>query len=88
MKRSASPPWTPRYSYGDVLVGDLCAVADARARVELLPLPADESQRLRYAAYQRSTCSRARIDGNPLDDQAVRVAPPGRLPFGLLRGSS
>jgi hypothetical protein len=70
MKRSAFPPWTPRYGYGDVLVGDLCAVADARARVELLPLPADESLRLRHSAYQRST----RIEGNPLDDQAVRVA--------------
>ncbi len=74
MKRSASPPWSPRYSYGDALVGDLCAVADARARVELLPLPADESLRLRHAAYQRSTRSSTRIEGNPLDDQAVRVA--------------
>ena len=74
MKRSASPPWTPRYGYGDVLVGDLCAVADARARVELLPLPADESLRLRHLAYQRNTRSSTRIEGNSLDDQAVRVA--------------
>jgi len=74
MKRSAAPAWAPRYSYSDALVGDLCAVADARARVELLPLPADESLRLRHAAYQRSTRSSTRIEGNPLDDQAVRVA--------------
>ncbi|MCS5694398.1 hypothetical protein NZK33_20840 [Cyanobium sp. FGCU-6] len=88
MKRSASPPWTPHYSYGDALVKDLYAVADARGRVELFPLPADESLRLRHAAYQRSTRSSTRIECNPLDDQEVRLAPPGRLPFGLLRGSS
>lgn len=74
MKRSTAPAWTPRYSYSDGLVNDLCAVADARARVELLPLPADESLRLRHAAYQRSTRSSTRIEGNPLDDQAVRQA--------------
>lgn len=67
-------PWAPRYSYSDALVSDLCAVADARARVELLPLPADESLRLRHAAYQRSTRSSTRIEGNPLDDDAVRQA--------------
>ena len=74
MKRSPSPTWAPRYSYSDALVNDLCAVAEARARVELLPLPADESLRLRHAAYQRSTRSSTRIEGNPLDDQAMRVA--------------
>jgi hypothetical protein len=74
MKRSPSPTWTPRYSYSDTLVNGLCAVAEARARVELLPLPADESLRLRHAAYQRSTRSSTRIEGNPLDDQAMRVA--------------
>ena len=74
MKPSLSAPWAPRYNYGDALVNDLCVVADARARVGLLPLPADESLRLRHAAYQRSTRSSTRIEGNPLDDQAVRVA--------------
>ena len=73
MKRSPSSAWVPRYGYSNALVDDLCAVADARARVELLPLPADESLRLRFAAYQRSTRSSTRIEGNPLDDQAVRV---------------
>ena len=57
MNRSPSPAWAPRYGYSNALVNDLCAVADARARVELLPLPADESLRLRFAAYQRSTRS-------------------------------
>ena len=74
MKRSPSPTWAPRYSYSDALVNDLCAVAEARARVELLPLPADESLRLRHAAYQRSTRSSTRIEGNPLDDQAMWFA--------------
>jgi len=74
MARSPSPTWAPRYSYSDALVNDLCAVAEARARVELFPLPADESLRLRHAAYQRSTRSSTRIEGNPLDDQAMRVA--------------
>jgi len=74
MKRSPSPTWAPRYSYSDALVNGLCAVAEARARVELLPLPADKSLRLRHAAYQRSTRSSTRIEGNPLDDQAMRVA--------------
>ena len=76
MKRSPSPAWAPRYSYSAALVNDLCAVAEARARVELLPLPADESLRLRHAAYQRSTRSSTRIEGNPLDDQAMRVSLP------------
>ncbi|MCT0199313.1 Fic family protein [Synechococcus sp. CS-1325] len=67
-------PWAPRYSYSDALVSNLCAVADAKARVELLPLPPDESLRLRHAAYQRSTRSSTRIEGNPLDDDAVRQA--------------
>ena len=53
MKPSLPAPWAPRYNYGDALVNDLCVVADARARVGLLPLPADESLRLRHAAYQR-----------------------------------
>jgi len=74
MRRSTAPAWQPRYSYSDGLVNDVCAVADARARVELLPLPADESLRLRHAAYQSSTRSSTRIEGNPLDDQAVRQA--------------
>lgn len=74
MGASAATPWDPRYCYSDALVQDLCAVAEARARVELLPLPPDESLRLRHAAYQRSTRSSTRIEGNPLDDEAVRQA--------------
>lgn len=42
--------------------------------VELLPLPPDENLRLRHGAYQRSTRSSTRIEGNPLDDEAVRLA--------------
>ena len=54
--------------------GDLCATAAASAMVELLPLPPDENLRLRHGAYQRSTRSSTRIEGNPLDDEAVRLA--------------
>ncbi len=71
---SAAPIWAPRYTYSDPLVLTLCAVAEAKARVELLPLPPDESLRLRHAAYQRSTRSSTRIEGNSLDDDGVRQA--------------
>ena len=68
------PAWAPRYTYSNHLVADLCATAAARAVVEFLPLPPDENLRLRHGAYQRSTCSSTRIEGNPLDDEAVRLA--------------
>ena len=68
------PDWNPRYAYSDQLVADLCATAAARAVVELLPLPPDDTLRLRHEAHQRSTRSSTRIEGNPLDDAAVRLA--------------
>ncbi|MYJ60266.1 MAG: hypothetical protein F4094_07330 [Synechococcus sp. SB0672_bin_6] len=68
------PAWAPRYTYSNHLVADLCATAAARAVVEFLPLPPDENLRLRHGAYQRSTRSSTRIEGNPLDDKAVRLA--------------
>ena len=74
MASNAPATWAPRYGYGDRLVQHLCAVAEAKARVDLLPLPPDESLRLRHAAYQRSTRSSTRIEGNPLDDEGVRQA--------------
>ena len=68
------PAWVPRYAYSDVLVADLCAIATARTNVELLPLPPDDCLRLHHEAYQRSTRSSTRIEGNPLDDAAVQRA--------------
>ena len=68
------PEWTPRYTYSDQLVADLCITADASAVVQLLPLPPDDTLRLRHEAHQRSTRSSTRIEGNPLDDAAVRLA--------------
>ena len=66
--------WAPRYSYSNHLVADLCTTAASCALVELLPLPPDENLRLRHGAYQRSTRSSTRIEGNPLNDAAVRLA--------------
>jgi Fic family protein len=40
----------------------------------VLPLPADTTLRLRHDALQRSTRSSTQIEGNPLDDAAVRRA--------------
>ena len=74
MTNPALAAWAPRYTYSNPLVADLCATAAARAVVELLPLPPDENLRLRYGACQRSTRSSTRIEGNPLDDDAVRLA--------------
>lgn len=68
------PVWAPRYTYSNHLVAHLCATAADCAVVKLLPLPPDENLRLRHGAYQRSTRSSTRIEGNPLDDEAVRFA--------------
>ena len=71
---AAPPAWAPRYSYSNQLVVDLCTTAAACTVVDPLPLPPDENLRLRHGAYQRSTRSSTRIEGNPLDDDAVRLA--------------
>ena len=62
MKRSPPPAWATRYGYENALVNDLSAVADAQARVELLPTPADECLRLGFAAYHRTTRSSTRLE--------------------------
>ena len=75
MAASRNPPaWVPRYSYSDRLVADLCAIATAHTNVERLPLPLDDCLRLHHEAYERSTRSSTRIEGNPLDDAAVQRA--------------
>ena len=74
MANPTLPAWAPRYSYGNHLVADLCATAASCAVVELLPLPPDENLRLRHGAYQRSTRSSTRIEGNPLNDADMRLA--------------
>ncbi len=46
----------------------------ARAVIEVLPLPLDTVLRLRHDAFERSTRSSTAIEGNTLDENAVRRA--------------
>jgi Fic family protein len=64
----------PRFSYSHELVRHLGIIEGARAVIEVLPLPPDTTLRLRHDALQRSTRSSTQIEGNPLDDAAVRRA--------------
>jgi hypothetical protein len=66
--------FAPRFRYSHRLAQDLGAVEAARAVIELLPLAPDEGLRLRHDALQRSTRSSTQIEGNPLDQAAVRRA--------------
>lgn len=64
----------PRFSYNHNLVKHLGVIEGARAVIEVLPLPPDTTLRLRHDALQRSTRSSTQIEGNPLDEAAVRRA--------------
>ena len=64
----------PRFSYSHDLVRHLGVIEGARAVIEVLPLPPDTTLRLRHDALQRSTRSSTQIEGNPLDEAAVRRA--------------
>jgi Fic family protein len=64
----------PRFSYSHNLVTHLGVIEGARAVIEVLPLPPDTTLRLRHDALQRSTRSSTQIEGNPLDEAAVRRA--------------
>lgn len=64
----------PRFSYSHHLVRHLGVIEAARAVIEVLPLPPDTTLRLRHDALQRSTRSSTQIEGNPLDEAAVRRA--------------
>ena len=64
----------PRFTYNHDLVKYLGAIEGARTVIEVLPLPPDTTLRLRHDALQRSTRSSTQIEGNPLDDVAVRRA--------------
>lgn len=66
--------FAPRFTYTAKLVNDLGTIEAARSVVDLLPLPPDASLRLRHDALQRSTRSSTQIEGNPLDEVAVREA--------------
>jgi Fic family protein len=64
----------PRFSYNHNLVKHLGVIESARAVIKVLPLPPDTTLRLRHDALQRSTRSSTQIEGNPLDEAAVRRA--------------
>lgn len=66
--------FVPRFSYNHQLVRHLGVIEGARALIEVLPLPPDTTLRLRHDALQRSTRSSTQIEGNPLDEAAVRRA--------------
>jgi Fic family protein len=66
--------FVPRFSYSHDLVRHLGVIEGARAVIEVLPLPPDTTLRLRHDALQRSTRSSTQIEGNPLDEAAVRRA--------------
>jgi Fic family protein len=66
--------FAPRYNYSDALVNNLGVIEAAKALIEVLPLPPDTLLRLRHDALQRSTRSSTQIEGNPLDEGAVRQA--------------
>lgn len=66
--------FVPRFSYTHEMVGHLGVIEGARAVIEVLPLPPDTTLRLRHDALQRSTRSSTQIEGNPLDEAAVRRA--------------
>lgn len=66
--------FVPRFTYSHELVRHLGVIEAARAVIEVLPLPPDTTLRLRHDALQRSTRSSTQIEGNPLDEAAVRRA--------------
>jgi len=66
--------FVPRFTYSHELVKHLGVISAARAVIEVLPLPPDTTLRLRHDALQRSTRSSTQIEGNPLDEAAVRRA--------------
>jgi Fic family protein len=66
--------FSPRFSYTHQMVQDLSKIDAAKNVIDVLPLPPDTTLRLRHDALQRSTLSSTQIEGNPLDDRAVRQA--------------
>jgi Fic family protein len=66
--------YSPRFSYTNHLVQNLSRIDAAKNVIDVLPLPPDTTLRLRHDALQRSTLSSTQIEGNPLDDFAVRQA--------------
>ncbi|NES22794.1 MAG: Fic family protein, partial [Symploca sp. SIO3E6] len=66
--------FVPRFSYTNEMIQHLGVIEGAKSVIEVLPLPPDTTLRLRHDALQRSTRSSTQIEGNPLDEAAVRRA--------------
>jgi Fic family protein len=66
--------FSPQFHYSHRLVKNLGEIEAAKAIIDLLPLPPDTTLRLRHDARQRSTHSSTQIEGNPLNEAAVRLA--------------
>jgi Fic family protein len=64
----------PNFSYTHQIVRNLGVIEGAKSVVEVLPLTPDTILRLRHDALQRSTRSSTQIEGNSLDEAAVRRA--------------
>jgi Fic family protein len=66
--------FAPRFAYSNRLITNMGMIEGARAVIDVLPLPLDTTLRLRHDALQRSTRNSTQIEGNPLDEAAVRRA--------------
>lgn len=64
--------YNPRFSYTDDMVNNLMAIEDACRAVEFLHLPPDAAFLMKYDAQHRSTRDSTAIEGNTLDDEAIR----------------
>lgn len=64
----------PKFKYTNQMVQSLGLIEAARAVIEVLPLPLDSVLKLRHDAFERSTRSSTAIEGNCLDENAVRKA--------------
>jgi Fic family protein len=69
--------FTPKYNYTHSIVKNLGIIEAARAVIDVLPLPLDTVLRLRHDAFERSTRSSTAIEGNTLDENAIRRAVAG-----------
>lgn len=64
--------YNPRFSYTDDMVSNLMAIEGACQAVEFLHLPPDAAFLMKYDAQHRSTRDSTAIEGNTLDDEAIR----------------
>ncbi len=64
--------YNPRFSYTDGIVNNLMTIEGACRAVEFLHLPPDAAFLMKYDAQRRSTRASTAIEGNTLDDEAIR----------------